>query len=266
MSDTVVRSRSSGGASPAARAMSGSTAFTAAGISRSGAISARNASDCSRRGESSFEEQVPHVFDRALLGELDRVVLAVVVEAFEAAHVADRRLGDDDALEPAGDVVREVLCRLDLRDAHEVAHRHQADEPLAVDHRDVAVAVLGQAGERDGGVEVGRDAVGFGGHPGAHRVDGGIGAGRRQSHEVALGEDADGALAVDHHDRTDALLPHPRRRLVATVSDSDAVTTGRLMISETNTARPSCRRSPRALTIFLLTSTRTLCETPNSVR
>ena len=151
-------------------------------------------------GERSFEEEVPHVFDRALLRELDRVVLAVVVEAFEAAYVTDRRLGDDHTFEPTGDFVREVLGRLDLCDAHEVAHRHEADEPFAVDHRDVAVTVLGQAGERDRCVEVGRDAVGIGGHPRAHRVNARIGAGRRQSHEVTLGEDPDGAFAVDHDD------------------------------------------------------------------
>ena len=176
MSDTVVRSRSSGGASPAARAMSGSTDFTDGGN-----LAQRRDLGAERvglfpRGERAFEEQVPHVFDRALLGELHRVVLAVVVEAFEAAYVADRRLGDDDPFEPAGHFVGEVLGRLDLRDAHQVAHRHQADEPLAVDDRDVAVAVLGQAGERDRCVEVGRDAVGIAGHPGAHGVDRGIGA------------------------------------------------------------------------------------------
>ena len=163
-------------------------------------------------GQRTLEQQVPHVLDRAPLRELDRVVLAVVVEAFEAADVADRRLGDDDAFEAAGHVGREVLGGLDLRDAHEVAHRHHADEPLAVDDRDVPVPVLGEARERGGGVEVGRDAVGVGGHPGAHRVDGGIGTRRRQAHEVAFGEDADGALAVDHDDRADALLPHARRR------------------------------------------------------
>ena len=50
MSDTVVRSRSSGGALPAAPAMSGSTDFTCAGISRSGAISRWNAARSSSDG------------------------------------------------------------------------------------------------------------------------------------------------------------------------------------------------------------------------
>src|SRR2546423_270630 len=46
--------------------------------------------------QSPLEEQVPHVFERALLTELDRVVLTVVVEALLAAHVAYRGLGHDD--------------------------------------------------------------------------------------------------------------------------------------------------------------------------
>ena len=79
-----------------------------------------------------------------LLREVDRAVLAVVVEALEAAHVADGRLGDDDALEALRYLVGLGFGGLDHRDAHEVAHRDDADEPAAVDHRDVAVAVLGE--------------------------------------------------------------------------------------------------------------------------
>ena len=41
-------------------------------------------------------------------------------------------------------IVRRVHDRLDLRDAHEVAQRHDADELAVVDHREVAVAVLGE--------------------------------------------------------------------------------------------------------------------------
>ena len=209
ISDTVVRSRSSGGASPAASRDVGKHGLhRGRDLAQRGDLGAEGVG-LFAGGERAVEQQVPHVFERTLLGELDRVVLAVVVEAFEAAHVADRGLGDDDAFEPARHFVREVLRRLDLRDAHEVAHRHQTDQPLTVDHRDVAVAVLCQAGERDGGVDVGSDAVGIGRHPGAHRVDGGIGAGGREAHQVTFGEDADGPLAVDHHDGAHALLPHP---------------------------------------------------------
>ena len=103
-----------------------------------------------RRREPALEQQVPDVFERTRLREVDRAVLAVVVEALEAADVADGRVGDDDAFEALRDLVRLGVGGLDHRDAHEVAHRDDADELLprcpAVDHRDVAVAVLGQTG------------------------------------------------------------------------------------------------------------------------
>ncbi len=52
----------------------------------------------------------------------------------------------------------------------------------------------------------------------------------------------------------------------ATVSDSDAVTTGRLMISDTSTARPSVV-SPLSLAHNIpLDVERTPCENPDSVR
>ena len=102
-----------------------------------------------RRRQPALEHQVPHVFERPRLREVDGAVLAVVVEAFEAAHVADGRVGDDDAFEALRHLVRLRVGGLDHRDAHEVAHRHDADELLrgarAFDHRDVPVAVLGQA-------------------------------------------------------------------------------------------------------------------------
>ena len=147
---------------PSARS-AGSTAFTAAGISRSGAISVGNASRSAQRRERALEQQVPHVFERALLRELDRVVLAVVVEAFEAAHVADRGLGDDDAFEARGTSCGEVLGRLDLRDAHEVAHRHDADE-LRRRRRPGCAGSRARRGWRTPGarVDVGADGVGVG--------------------------------------------------------------------------------------------------------
>ena len=112
-----------------------------------------------------MEEEVPDILEGAGLGQVDRVVLAVVVEALEAADVADLGLGDDDPLEALRDLVGERVGRLDHRDAHEVAHRHDPDEASVVDDRDVAVAVLGEAGERGAGFDVRRDVIGVGGHP-----------------------------------------------------------------------------------------------------
>ena len=56
-------------------------------------------------GQLAVEEEVPDVFEGAGLGQLDRVVLAVVVEALEAADVTDVGLGDDDTFQTAGDLV-----------------------------------------------------------------------------------------------------------------------------------------------------------------
>ena len=161
------------------------------------------------RGERAFEQQVPHVLERPLLGQLHGVVLAVVVEALEAAHVADRRLRDHHSFEPARHLFGEVLGGLDLCDAHQVAHREDPHEPFAVDHRDVAVAVLGQAREGLAGVEIGADAIGVRGHPCADQVRRRVGAGRGEPHEIALGEDADRPLAVHHDHRSHPLVAHP---------------------------------------------------------
>ena len=81
------------------RAMAGSTSSTGSGMARSGRTSSRKASRSAADGQLALEEQVPHVLERHLAGQLDRRVLAVVVEALEAPDVADRGLGDDDALE-----------------------------------------------------------------------------------------------------------------------------------------------------------------------
>jgi len=104
--------------------------------------------------------------------------------------------------------VGQVLRGLDLCDAHDVAHRHDPDEALGADDGNVAVAVLGQAGEGSGGVDVGSHAIGVGGHPRGDGVAGGIGAARREAYEVPLSEDADRASRVDDHHRAHALLTH----------------------------------------------------------
>ena len=53
----------------------------------------------------TVERQIPHVFERPRPGQVDGAVLAVVVEAFKAADVADGRVGDDDTFETFGDLV-----------------------------------------------------------------------------------------------------------------------------------------------------------------
>ena len=73
-----------------------------------------------RAGQAPLEEQVPDVLERQLVGQLHRVVLAVVVEALLAADVADLRLGHDDALEPGGRLDGgRVDHRLDLGHPHQ---------------------------------------------------------------------------------------------------------------------------------------------------
>jgi hypothetical protein len=122
-----------------------------------------------------------------------------VVEALEPAHVAHRGLGDDHALEAARRLdERRVDDRPDLRDAHEVAQRDDTDEAAAVDHGDVAVPVLREAVERVLHVDVRRDAVRLLRHPLRHLRAVGTRAGRAEADEVALGEDADRPIAVDH--------------------------------------------------------------------
>ena len=54
------------------------------------------------RRQASLVEQEPHLLERVRPGERGRVEPAVVVEALVAADVADRRVGDGDAVEPRG--------------------------------------------------------------------------------------------------------------------------------------------------------------------
>ena len=82
-----------------------------------------------------------------------------------------------------------------------------------VDHREVAVAVLGELVERLLHGEVGRRAVDGLRHPLADLGVGGRRAGGVEADEVALGEDADRPLAVDDDDRALLALGHPLRHL-----------------------------------------------------
>src|SRR5690349_8130574 len=80
-----------------------------------------------KRRELALEHEVPHVLERTLLREVDRRVLAVVVEALVPTDVADLCLGDDHALEALGHVDGRARQRRELRHPHEVAHRDDAD-------------------------------------------------------------------------------------------------------------------------------------------
>ena len=128
-------------------ASAGSRSTIESGTSRSGAISLGERGALGGGREVALEEQEPHVLEAELVGQLHGVVLAVVVEALEAADVADRRLGHDHALEPGRRLDGgRVHDGLDLGHAHEVAQRHDPDQCTVV-HRDrqVAVAVVGRA-------------------------------------------------------------------------------------------------------------------------
>ena len=90
--ETAVRSAVERDGRAAAAAIAGSTSATASGMRRAAARSRRRTRRAAPwRRQLALEHQVPDVLERALLGEVDRGVLAVVVEALEAAHVADGR-------------------------------------------------------------------------------------------------------------------------------------------------------------------------------
>src|SRR5690606_14824409 len=55
-------------------------------------------------GEFAADHEVPDLLEGAVLGEVDGVVLAVVVEALFASDVADLGVGDDDAIKASGTV------------------------------------------------------------------------------------------------------------------------------------------------------------------
>ncbi len=190
-------------------------------MTRRGRMSAANASRSAMvRGSRAFEHQLPDVFDRSRLREVDGAVLAVVVEAFEAAHVADGRVGDDDTFEALRHLVGLRVGGLDHRDAHEVAHRDDPDEllsgdlagPFVVDDGNVAVAALGEARERGAGLDAGADRVGVGGHPLGDLRGRRVGSGGGQTDHVAFGQDADRAVVVvDDDDRAHPVLAHALR-------------------------------------------------------
>ena len=161
-----------------------------------------------RVGQLAPEEEVPDVLERALLGQLDRGVLAVVEEALLAAHVADGRLGHHHALEPGRHVAARLAGGPDPGHGHEVAQRHDADAAAPLDHRQMAVVVRGQARPRRVGPLVGTEHVGPGGHPQTYPLAFGAALPGRRPQEVALGEDAHHLAVVGHDDRAGVGLLH----------------------------------------------------------
>ena len=107
-SETAVRSTSSGAPR---RQMAGSTVRRPGGRARRRRTSAPKAAEAAASGSSPSEQEVPDVLQGALLGQLDRRVLPVVEEALLTAHVADRRLGHDHALEPGRDLAAGLVRR-----------------------------------------------------------------------------------------------------------------------------------------------------------
>ena len=196
-----------------------------------------------RRRQVALEQQEPHVLQRALVGQLDRRVLAVVVEALEAADVADLRLGDDHALEPGGASIWPGMDdRLDRGDAHQVAHRDDADQLAALDHRDVAVAVLGRAWRAPPG-PAGRARRRRARRSSTRRpswpADGGpAAASRTMSRSVRM--------PIGRLPSTTTTEPTPgslmRAAATAMVSSGSAVTTGELMTSATVRTCAASRR------------------------
>ena len=197
------RGRSRGARRRPRRGRRGAARMSAANASRSASVA----------GKRALEHQVPDVFERPRLGEVDRAVLAVVVEAFEAAHVADGRVGDDHAFEPFG-----ISCACASAGWIIATRMRSRIETMPtsfcrpVDDRDVAVAVLGERRERGARLDVGADRVGVGRHPLRDLRGRRVGAGGREAEHVAFGEDADRAVVViDHDDGSDLALAHALR-------------------------------------------------------
>ncbi len=165
-----------------------------------------------RVGQFAAEEEVPDVLERARLGQLDGGVLPVVEEALLAADVADGRLGHDDTLEPGRDVPARLGGGPDAGDPHEVAQRHDADAAVALDHREVAVVVGGEAAPRRVHPLVGTEDVGPRGHPQPYPLVAGVAGSGGRPQQVPLGEDADHLAVVGDDDGAGGgALHHPGR-------------------------------------------------------
>jgi len=54
------------------------------------------------RGQLSLDQEVPDLLQAPIAGEIQRRILAVVVEAFASPDVANLRIGDADPLQARG--------------------------------------------------------------------------------------------------------------------------------------------------------------------
>ncbi len=159
-------------------------------------------------GELALEEQVPDVLERSPRRQVDGRVLAVMEEPLLAPDVAQCCLGRHDPLQPGGNLGPGLVGRAQAGHPHEVAQRHHAHELVVLDHRQVSVLVMGQAGP--GGIDlfVGPEHVGVRRHPHLDGLDAGRRRRRRGAEQVALGQDAGHLAAFDDDDRTDAGVAH----------------------------------------------------------
>ena len=123
-----MRRPSSGPRPGAAVATARTRSSRPSGSARCAATSAANRRAPVGVGQLAVDEEGPDVLERAVLRQLDGVVLAVVEEALLAADVADARLGHDHALEAPRDVRRRLAGGTEASDAQEVAHRDHPDQ------------------------------------------------------------------------------------------------------------------------------------------
>jgi hypothetical protein len=156
-----------------------------------------------RRGirELAPEEQVPHVFDRSRGGQLDGRVLAVVEEALPAAHVTDRRLGHDDAIEAGWDVGARFGGRPDAGHSDEIAQRDHTHAASVLDDGQVAIAVRCQALPCPVDALVRFQHIRARGHPQADELARRVASGGDCSQQVPLGQDSRDLVVVGHDHR-----------------------------------------------------------------
>jgi hypothetical protein len=172
-------------------------------------------------GELSVVEEMPHVVEGLVQGQIHGVEAAVDETPGLSVDVGQLGLGDRDVLEPAAGAGNPRIDLADLGRFDELAERYDPDELVVVDDRDMAEMPLDHLVQRVGDVAVRRHGHRRGRHPLIDLRIRGMSAVGRCFDEVALGEDAhDRAVVGDHH-RTHFAFAHrggrvgqgrPRRR------------------------------------------------------
>ena len=119
---------------------------------------------------------------------------------FQSPHVPHSCFGDDNALKAPRYVVRHLICRSKAGDGKQVANRNDADELACIHHREVTVAMVGQACPGSAGFLLGPEGVRIGGHPEPGPLATRIEARRRRPEQVAFRQDADRLVMVDDDD------------------------------------------------------------------